>query len=891
MKQQFTKSLGIALLLFFSIVSVNAAIYYSKGNVDPTVLANWNSDRDGTSGTFPADFVSGDVFVIQNSNSMTTAATWIVSGTAAEIQIESGGTLTIANAVTTQQLTILSGGLVILNSAIVLTINDGNASGADLQVSGILKSAGTVTYGTGASGLFASGGKYQHNYINAGAVPTATWATGSTCEFIGQLTGTNTPTNIGQSFYNIIWNCTSQSAAVNLSGGLTTVNGDLTVQSTGTGEVRLSGSAALTLNIAGNVNINAGTLRFGAGTGKNRTSIGGNINVAGGTVDQTNNSSCNIKISVAGNVNVTTGLYSMNSSGNTTDTLSVAGDISLSGGTFSPSGNTSSSVTVYVSGNLSLSGSAAFSPSAQGSYTMNISKDLSISGASTYTAGYSSSSGSKTYTVNLGRNFSMTGGSLVYSATAATTNGVFNFTGGTPSVTFTQSGGTFTPSGTVSGINWMIDNGKIVTFNSVFVLPSTTTKRTFTISAGGKLTTAATFTNNGITTINGSFQLDEGGWATGTDFVYGAAGTLIFNNSAGFYGVGSPAYWPAVSGPVHVTVQNTGGIELQVPRTVTGLFQTAAGVKNTYGNDLTVSGTVKLNAGGYFGNFSPTYTSTGTLVYNTGGPYGVFNEWGAGSTVGYGVPQNVTVANATAVTLAGARTIPGTLTLTSGTVSLGANDLTMGATGSISGASATNYIVTDGAGRLIQTIGAGSTAVFPIGASTSSYDPATITPTSATDVAVNVGTTLPATAPANYTYNAKVWDITPVTPSSTSITLTPSAAIATAVSDVVGHYVGSTYVNVAAAKSGNAYTATFDTFSPFVTGTTDLGTAVAQTNMDGVSFDGQVIHNDTNSDIQVFNITGKMLFHSTKNISMSNNPTGIYFVKSNNGTLKIAVTK
>ena len=181
--------------------------------------------------------------------------------------------------------------------------------------------------------------------------------------------------------------------------------------------------------------------------------------------------------------------------------------------------------------------------------------------------------------------------------------------------------------------------------------------------------------------------------------------------------------------------------------------------------------------------------------------------------------------------------------------------------------------------------------MFPIGVSTSSYDPATLTPATATNIAVNVGTTLPAVAPLNYTYNTKVWDITPTTPSSTVVTLTPSTAVATSVADVIGHYDGSAYLNVIATKLGNDYTATFTSFSPFVTGTTNLGTSVSQIEMKDVTFDGQIIHNNANLDLQIYDMTGRKVLTSNKDINMSSTSKGIYIVKSINGTLKITLVK
>ncbi|MBI5474918.1 MAG: T9SS type A sorting domain-containing protein, partial [Ignavibacteriae bacterium] len=85
--------------------------------------------------------------------------------------------------------------------------------------------------------------------------------------------------------------------------------------------------------------------------------------------------------------------------------------------------------------------------------------------------------------------------------------------------------------------------------------------------------------------------------------------------------------------------------------------------------------------GGYFSNFSPTYNGNGALAYNTGGTYGVFNEWGTGTTVGYGIPRSVIIQNGTAVTLPGGgptnRTIDSLLQITSGSLDLNGNNITL----------------------------------------------------------------------------------------------------------------------------------------------------------------------------------------------------------------------
>ncbi|MBA4277535.1 T9SS sorting signal type C domain-containing protein [Flavobacterium sp.] len=195
-----------------------------------------------------------------------------------------------------------------------------------------------------------------------------------------------------------------------------------------------------------------------------------------------------------------------------------------------------------------------------------------------------------------------------------------------------------------------------------------------TISAGHTVYTSSSLTRTGTTTVNGSFQLNSGGYASGNNFTYGATGTLNFNGS-GSYGVSNTdVFWPSTSGPFNVNVLQ-GGVTLNsANRTVAGTFATAAGVTLT-SSTLTLNGTAQINGGGFF-NQSPIYGSASTLIYNIGGvsDYGRGNEWQAlgvgtiGTTPGY--PNNVKLSGNTTLNYNNgtplAKAINGNLTIDSG---------------------------------------------------------------------------------------------------------------------------------------------------------------------------------------------------------------------------------
>ncbi|MDI1254963.1 MAG: T9SS sorting signal type C domain-containing protein [Flavobacterium sp.] len=245
---------------------------------------------------------------------------------------------------------------------------------------------------------------------------------------------------------------------------------------------------------------------------------------------------------------------------------------------------------------------------------------------------------------------------------ANTYTGLTTVTGGT--LELNRTGGTTIPT------------GNSVTVNSGGTLLITTAQQlaNVTVDPGGKLIVAATLTITGTATINGTFQINQGGFATGGTWTYGSSSTLVYNNTSGVYGPidASHSYWPS-SGPVNVTVQGAGGINLGVSRTVTGNFQTAAGVTLSSGAVITINGNCQINTGGVFNNV-PTYGGASTLIYNQGSTPTFGNEWtGNSTTAGLGIPFNVTLQNSTTLNLPTTdRGMAGSLTITSGTLSLNA---------------------------------------------------------------------------------------------------------------------------------------------------------------------------------------------------------------------------
>ncbi len=233
--------------------------YRTKANGAWELASTWQISTDNTSWIDALDAPSLSDLEITINHSVTISS--------------SAGTVTIDELIITSGATIdITGG--------TLSISDG--TGDDLQVYGILRSAGTIS-GSGTKTV-KSGGIYQHNPSSgAGSIPALTWETGSTCEI---LKATATPGGLNQAYYNFIWNSSTHGGAtINLTGDLQNIDGNFTISNTGTGKLRLT-SSTVTVSVGGDVTVSSGTqLQLGNGTGSPVLSISGDLNISGGTLD------------------------------------------------------------------------------------------------------------------------------------------------------------------------------------------------------------------------------------------------------------------------------------------------------------------------------------------------------------------------------------------------------------------------------------------------------------------------------------------------------------------------------------------------------------------------------------------------------------------------------
>lgn len=162
------------------------------------------------------------------------------------------------------------------------------------------------------------------------------------------------------------------------------------------------------------------------------------------------------------------------------------------------------------------------------------------------------------------------------------------------------------------------------------------------------------------------------------------------------------------------------------------------------------------------------------------------------NTLGVDNPGGVTLAND--ITLSTNLRLIGTSKLT-----IGNYNLTVPS--SIASSSATAYIVTNGTGVVSRTFTTNPFA-FPIGSSSTSYDPVTITPsTTGVTFSTRVGTTLSGCRAAGKADNAKEWIVTPSEAVTATVKMSPSLSTHLT-TPIIGSWNGASFDDVSATLTG-----------------------------------------------------------------------------------------
>lgn len=282
---------------YFGTVTIDGALTYQNSNGQ---FISWNGSTFtiGSGATITLAGASADNGGIRFTGTGTSVLT--TNGkTIGPIEITGTGTLTQGDNVTlsaaraANTLLRLTSGNYTVPSGLTLTLGGATANVPfNIAASKTLSVLGTFNTNKTTAGVnsgtisIGATGTYQHN-MNGGAIPTCTWVSGSTCEITGNTA--TSPTGLGQTFSNFTWNSAAQNTTTNLTGNLTTINGNFSVLNTGTASngLRLTNATA-TLTVGGNLTISSGSaakLDLNGSAGTSTVNVAGDVTIgASGTL-------------------------------------------------------------------------------------------------------------------------------------------------------------------------------------------------------------------------------------------------------------------------------------------------------------------------------------------------------------------------------------------------------------------------------------------------------------------------------------------------------------------------------------------------------------------------------------------------------------------------------
>ena len=494
--------------------------YLTTGNYRSHQNGNWNDmntweKHNGTNWIFPAP--TSPVILDE------------------AITIRNGHTVMVTVNDSIDQVSVLEGGTLVVNSGIRFLIKGGGNN--DLLIAGTVRNSGIMTKDASANIHITSTGKYVHDQ-DGGEMPTVEWGVGSTYVLSGIVS--NIPANFDQDYFNFTWNCPGQNS--NLSLGWQDgkkVKGTLTVTSTNWNHESISSPA--------------NQLRLFNGSGNCTI---GNIVVNGSNAILTAQGS------------------------DYADTVTVTGNVTLSnGGMLSLSNSSGGETTFFIKGNFAVLDSAYLGKSSSSNTSKIVFNNTGIQNLSIPITGLNIF-GAPNITVSEGSVLNMD--SSVFGGT-----GSFRVESGGSLQTAHVSGinGNIQCSGENGGGNSFSDKASYI-YNGVVpqvtgnLLPPTVADLTINNKSGVILTNSIVV-NGTLDLITDKIKYDGGLLSFGTE------GTLKFSGSAPQ--TSTDTTFPAIGGPRNLTINNRFNVTLHASREIMGSINFLMGKLNIGANTLIAS--------------------------------------------------------------------------------------------------------------------------------------------------------------------------------------------------------------------------------------------------------------------------------------------------------------
>ena len=789
----------------------------SSSGITSAQSGNWSSPSTWVGGVVPT-----------SSSNAVIASGHTVTMDNATYATRSSGTTTTVNGTLATNLTYANSGTTTINGTFQLE-NGGYASGTALSYaatgSSLVFNSGSL-YGVGSGNAFWPTSNPPFNVtINStsGAqLNTSVGAVAGTLTLNGQLDAVNAITVNGTLQLNSGGYVSSNAPVYGTTSTLlynTTYGVGTEWTSTGTtagsgipNNVTIQNNAAVTYpsgaarGMAGNLNIISGSLTSGdilnvKGTVTNAGSLTTNstFNVTGTTSNSgtlTTNSTANFTGAITNtgtfNSNGISNLTSNFTNSGSTSVLNLNGDFYLAGnwanaGNFTPNNkgvffNAATGTQTIINTNTTNSNMETFAYliNNKAAGTLQLSSNVIINGTS----------GDVLQLIGAA-NLDLNAKTLTLSGD----NGNILASGGVRNIISGITGGVLAISG----------NKAVTSASGGSLVLGTTANPTYLTTVLNK---GLNFGAGNLTTVNGVLQINANGYANVNAPKYANNSTLVYNAvnpyTANIEWIGN-SNTAGIGIPQNVTLNSSNVTMPAGARGLAGILTINSGstinLEGTIGSDLSIGGNLVNN---------------GTLNANIRTV--IFNGAAAQTITGATTFDYLTLNNSTGLTLSGTSSsiiVNQTLALTSGKITLGANNLTIGASGTITGNSSSNYIVTAGAGQLKRTVGSGAT-VFPVG-SASAYNPITFTNAGTSDVygVILTSGTVPNVQDATSTVNDR-WLVSEATAGGSNLTVVPQwnttdqgTNFASATQAYVGFYDGTSWTqNAATVSGGNPYTAT-----------------------------------------------------------------------------------
>ncbi len=449
---------------------------------------------------------------------------------------------------------------------------------------------------------------------------------------------------------------------------------------------------------------------------------GGTIGLSGGTLNLSNPynvvytdgvTSAGVELTGSGLQNITVNLSSGDLS--LTDDLVLNGILTLTSGDLILNGHG-----FIIAGDIAASGN--------GSLVSTIASDIVVTNPAglTGTIRFSASGNSvHDFVVNVGTaNQVMVSGGLTVSNTLVLTSGILNF-----SNTSLILNGTISGPGYLSGnasANLSLGNGAGIANPVIFITGGQTVGNlTVNVGTGNYVVLSSNLTVEGTLNLSNQSDLNISGMA----LTIGSGGTVIgtgslvvnFNSEVTINstsGISSPLSFTGTLGTLTINTPGS-SVVLGSPLSISGILILSEGTLVLNNNNLTISGDLSGT-----GNGTIFSTSTSDVTINGPAFAGVLTFAAGGNTV-----NDFTVSIADpfgAVAIGSDLHVNGVLHFVSGRVNIGPNELSIAASGAVSGGRDSSYVITAASGSLSMQVTAGTDSVmFPVGTSVS-FAPASI---------------------------------------------------------------------------------------------------------------------------------------------------------------------